>query len=458
LRKSVKRFFLVSWLAFLWVLWPVARAPDNPQKHPYAVLTSGLLNLPAQDCQVLVRFKGSLPAQNGSMLLAHSGLQSAELIPELNIWRAGCVAQGLQASLDILKQDPRVAWVEPNGFVHAHAGSPDDPFFPENQPNLLLIHAPQAWDRTHGDDKPVAIVDTGVDLNHPDLENKIWVNPAEIPGNGVDDDGNGYIDDVQGWNFVGNNSDVQDDSGHGSHVAGIIAAQTDNAVGIAGISWLARIMPLKALNGANTGTFADVAQAIVYAADNGARVINLSLGTDQPSATLEAAVYYASQKGCLLVASAGNTGAAVEYPAAYAHVLAVAATTNADLPASFSSRGPQIDLAAPGVDIFSADNRGFYYFASGTSASAPQVSAVAALIWSVRPDLAADQVSAALEASAHDVWTPGWDELTGFGRLDAQAAIQVVAPIQVKIYAPLFLGQAEPARIRLFLPVMALRE
>jgi subtilisin family serine protease len=450
----LKRFILILSLIFLWWLWPAASSVGGPDTQFLELVYDRARGQALQGCQILVKFKEPLSTQTGSAKLAQRGLQTVRAIPGLNIWLAGCTDLGMQASLNLLRRDSQVGWVEPNGLVHAHASTPDDPFFPANQANLLLIRAPQAWEGTHGDDRPVAIIDTGIDLDHPDLQNKIWLNSAEIPGNGVDDDGNGYVDDLHGWNFVSNSPDNQDDSGHGSHVAGIVAAETDNSIGIAGISWLARLMPLKALNGANTGSFADVAQAIVYAADNGAHVINLSLGTDQPSATIEAAVQYAIQKGCLLVASAGNTAGAVEYPAAYAGVLAVAATTNSDLPADFSSRGPQIDLAAPGVDVFSANNRGFYYFASGTSASAPQVSGVADLVWSVRPDMTADQVAAVLKASAHDVWSPGWDELTGYGRLDAQAAIQFASPLEIKIFSPFYRNGSKPAGIKSFLPLL----
>jgi subtilisin family serine protease len=453
----MKRLLLVFVLTFYLVVCPINGARVF-SSDPLAA--ASVMNISASqtkpDCQVLVHFKDSRISQAGSARLAQSGLPPLREIPRLDIWRADCSAKGLQTSLDLLEQDPQVAWAEPNGLAQAHAGIPDDPFYPANQANLLLINAPQAWTLTHGDVNPVAIVDTGVDLDHPDLIHKIWTNSAETAGNGIDDDGNGYVDDLHGWNFVNNTPDVQDDSGHGSHVAGIAAAETNNAIGIAGISWLARIMALKALNGANTGSYADVAEAIVYAADNGAEIINLSLGTDQPSLTIQAAIQYARQRGCLLVASAGNSGGPVEYPAAYPEVLAVAATTNSDLPADFTSRGPQIDLAAPGVDIFSANNRGFYYFSNGTSASAPQVSAVAALVWAIRPDLTADQVDAALKASAHDIWTPGWDELTGFGRLDARAAVQLVSPYPVKSYFPLLIGNPQYIFKKIFIPYLAI--
>jgi hypothetical protein len=191
-------------------------------------------------------------------------------------------------------------------------------------------------------------------------------------------------------------------------------------------------MPLKALDNHGDGTWADVAEAIIYAADNGARVLNLSLGGTEFSETLQAAVSYAQSRGCLLVAAAGNSNsqpAPVEYPAALLGVLAVAATTEDDEPAYFSNRGPEVDVAAPGVNIYSANKSGSYYFSSGTSPAAAHVSGVAALVWSLRPGWTADQVAGAITSTAHDVYLPGPDQRSGSGRVDARATIlQVVEP------------------------------
>jgi subtilisin family serine protease len=259
---------------------------------------------------------------------------------------------------------------------------------------------------------------------HPDLLNKLWTNPGEIPGNSLDDDHNGYIDDVHGWNFVAATNQPQDDAGHGSHVSGSIAAQTNNAIGIAGMSWQARIMPLKALAGNGKGTWANVAAAVIYAADNGARIVNLSLGDTQSSQTIELAVQYAQSRGCLLIAASGNSQAAVEYPAALPGVMAVAATDSADFYWSNSNRGPEVDVAAPGVNIFSTSNTGGYFELTGTSMSTAHVSGLAALVWSARPDYSASQVALVITGTAHDVWSPGWDQFTGWGRIDAYQAVR----------------------------------
>jgi subtilisin family serine protease len=182
-------------------------------------------------------------------------------------------------------------------------------------------------------------------------------------------------------------------------------------------------MPLKVLNSSGDGLASDVAQGILYASDNHARIINLSLGDDQEFQVITDAVIYARSQGCLVVAAAGNTGGPVEYPAAQPEALAVAATNNNDLPWSYSNRGPPIDLAAPGVGIFSANSTGFYYDSSGTSMSTAHVSGVAALVWSLHPEWSVDQVTLVLKSTAMDVWAPGRDDLTGWGRVDASAAV-----------------------------------
>ena len=357
-------------------------------------------------------------------LFADHGIQPEKYLPQIQVWVVRTNQPLTSQALDSLRLDPRVDWIEPDGLLHASAIVPNDPLFIPQQPNLAVIGMPQAWSYTTGAPTwPIAVLDTGIDLDHPDLQSKIWVNSAEAPGNGVDDDANGFVDDVVGWNFVADNAIPQDDYSHGSHVSGIAAAATNNGVGVAGIAWLAPVMPLKVLNSAGDGLASDVAQGILYAADNQARIINLSLGDDEEFQVITAAVIYARSHGCLVVAAAGNSGGPVEYPAAQPEALAVAATNNNDVPWSNSNRGPEVDLAAPGVEIFSADSTGFYYSSSGTSMSAAHVSGVAALVWSLHPEWSVDQVTQVLTATALDIWAPGRDNLTGWGRIDASAAV-----------------------------------
>jgi subtilisin family serine protease len=340
----------------------------------------------------------------------------------------------------VLARHPDVLWAEPNGRVHALGIIPNDNYYQAQQWNLRQIGLPQAWVFTKGEAGPIAVIDTGVDLDHPDLAAKLWINQGEIPGNGLDDDENGYPDDVYGWNFVPSpdgNPNADDDHGHGSHVAGIAAARTNNGVGVAGVAWQSPIMPLKALDRTGGGWWADVIEAVVYAADNGASILNFSLGqsSDDPDVPVEAiqdAVSYARSRGCLLAAAAGNSTsqpAPVMYPAALPGVLAVAATSYGDLPWSGSNRGPEVDVAAPGVDIFSTGRFGAYYVSDGTSMATPHVSGIAALIWSLEPAFSVDQVTHVITSTAQDVYTPGWDPRTGWGRVDAQAAVlELVQP------------------------------
>lgn len=198
----------------------------------------------------------------------------------------------------------------------------------------------------------------------------------------------------------------------------------DNGLGIAGMAAASRLMIVKVLDQYGTGWYSDIAQGIVYAVDNGASIVNLSLGGTQPSETLQAAVDYAYSHGVLVVAAAGNDGGAVRYPAACEHVLAVAATDTVDQRASFSNYGPQVDIAAPGVDIYSTwPWRDGYWTQSGTSMATPHAAGLAALIRSFNPTLNPMQVTQIITSTALDAHTPGWDPYTGWGRIDAQSAM-----------------------------------
>ena len=381
--------------------------------------------------EILARFAEPVSAQE---ILAATGALQAQPIVGINVWRiqypGGESAWRAAATSAALTE-----WVEANGQVTASAITPDDPLYLPQQANLVAIGAAAAWEKTTGMTAPIAVLDTGIDLDHPDLAGKVWTHPLEIAANGLDDDGNGYIDDAHGWDFIAHAPDAQDQNAHGSHVAGIAAAQTNNHQGIAGLAWITPVMPLKVLDSSGSGTWADVAEAIIYAADQGARVINLSLGSSTPSQTLLAAVQYARQKGVLLVAAAGNNGGAVQYPAALPEVLAVSSVSNRGLPSTFSSYGPEVDVAAPGENIMSASSSGGYYLSSGTSMSAAHVSGLAALLWGLRPHATRDEVEQVIRATARDIWTPGSDPRAGAGRIDAAAAVERWS--RYPIYCPL---------------------
>ena len=399
--------------------------------------STGDLPLP-QATGLLAKLRDDVPAERALPLFSSLGLHAERRIPRIGVWVLGKPAGSAQEAVHILAGHPDVHWVEPNGWVHASGIDPDDNYYQAQQDALRLIGLPEAWVFAQGDAIPIAVLDTGVALGHDDLDDRIWINSGEIENNNLDDDKNGYVDDVIGWDFVGDDALPQDDDAHGSHVAGIAAAETDNGIGIAGVTWENPIMAVKVLNDNGDGSWEDVAAGIVYAADNGARVLNLSFGGETSSQTIEDAVSYARTQGCLIVAAAGNDliqPAPVEYPAALDGVLAVAATTNADDPWAYSNRGPEVDVAAPGVDIFSTGSPTGYYVSSGTSMATPHVSGLAALIWSLQPDLTADQVAGAITSTARDVYTLGWDQRSGWGRIDAATAILTIVQPQIDLTA-----------------------
>ncbi len=294
----------------------------------------------------------------------------------------------------------------------------------------------------------VAVVDTGVDFGHPELYGALWANAADDPNNRKDDDRNGHTDDFLGWNFVDNNNITADNNGHGTFVAGIIAAATDNQLGIAGVNPWARIMPVKVAGHAGKSNSVDVAQGIAYAARMGARVINVSIGGRTLTRIEQAAVDEAVKRGALVVVAAGNEGVDVSEisPAGLRGVITVAATNPRDHRENYSNWGGGVDIAAPGTDILSlraiqtdlmqfvdpkyqpgahmVGTHNQYYRLSGRSFAAPYVSAVASLLLSINPALTAEEVKRMILHAARDIGSPGVDNLTGYGLLDADAALK----------------------------------
>ena len=279
----------------------------------------------------------------------------------------------IDAALELYLEDPDVEHAEPNYIVYADIAPPDDTHFNRlwglhntgqnvngtNGTDDADIDVLDAWDVTTGSSNViVAVVDSGVDINHPDLQTNIWTNPGETPGNGVDDDGNGYIDDINGWDFYIDDNDPRDANGHGTHVAGTIAAVGDNATGVTGVSWSAKIMVLRFLDAWGNGTTANAIAAIEYAAAMGADVINNSWGSGGFSTSLKTAIDAAE---AVVVCAAGNSGRNNDsipfYPSSYnsANIVAVAASDQDDTLAWFSNYGANsVDVAAPGTNIYSA--------------------------------------------------------------------------------------------------------
>lgn len=293
--------------------------------------------------------------------------------------------------------------------AHAQTLVPNDPLYPQQwfyaQPNGADIEGPQAWtERTSCG--TVAIVDTGADLNHPDLQANLWQNPGEIPANGIDDDKNGYVDDVNGVDIRNGGAPV-DTNGHGTHVAGLVGAQGNNGLGVTGVCWKAKLMVVKFMSVFGRGKPADAANGIRYAVKEGARIINCSFGTSSQNEQLHDAIQYARSKGALVVVAAGNDGKNIDttpsYPASWtdANILVVAATKASGGLASFSNYGKKaVDVAAPGDDILSTYVGNGYKKLDGTSMASPIVAGIAAMVRQQDPKLSYKSIKSIVRSDA----------------------------------------------------------
>ncbi len=381
----------------------------------------------------------SASASDAEARLAASGVRVLRTIPALGLAVVETApGAALAETAADLEARAGIEWAEPN-YTLALDLAPTDLYYPQYQVAYLSkLNVEEAWTRTLGRSEVViAVLDTGVDLTHEDLRAGIWLNRGETgkddqdrdkATNGVDDDGNGFIDDVQGWDFAENDNVPDDDYGHGTHVAGIAAARTNNGIGIAGMAGAATIMPVDVFKG-GIGAYDDLILALIYATDNGADVINMSLGASSYSRGEEMAVDYAWSHGVVVVAAAGNTGRETyHYPAAHEHAIAVAATTATGTLAGFSTRGNFVDVAAPGSLVWSTYRGNSYVAMSGTSMATPHVSGLAALILSINPTLTPDAVRDIIQGSVDDLGTPGYDIGFGHGRINAGRAVAQTPP------------------------------
>ncbi|MCL5036430.1 MAG: clostripain-related cysteine peptidase [Chloroflexi bacterium] len=312
-----------------------------------------------------------------------------------------------------LQTDPQVYSAEPN-YIYNSLLVPDDPDYAAFQYAPQLIGAEAAWDGTVKDgNKILAVIDTGIDLTHP-----------EFTGRGVA--GYDFVNDrvyPAGANY--------DDNGHGTAVAGIACAEGNNGEGIAGLSWGGRLMPVKVLDSSGQGNMYNVCRGIIFAVDNGADVINVSMGSGYFSYALQDAVDYAAANGVVVIAGMGNDGSAtVAYPAGCQGVIAVGSTDQNDGHSSFSNTGSHISMCAPGTDIYSTDTGQAYATGSGTSLSAAHVSGAALMMLALHPAMTPSQVRSQLESTAVDLGAPGFDTTFGSGRLDLQAALGAVQPFR----------------------------
>ena len=335
-----------------------------------------------------------------------------------------------------LRGHPAVRYAEANGYWQIAETIPDDPSYP-SQYGFPIIDAPNAWDdATDASIIKIAVIDTGVQYDHPDLAANMWTNPDEIPGNGVDDDNNGYIDDVLGWDFVNDDNDPDDDHGHGTHCSGTVGAVTNNATGVAGVCWQAQIIPIKFLDSGGSGTWDDSVLAVEYAVSVGAQLSSNSWGGGGGSSALEDAIDLAGDIGHLFVAAAGNFDEDIDvspfYPAAYdlPEIISVAATDSADNRASFSNYGKiGVDLAAPGVSILSTWIGDSYHTISGTSMACPHVAGVCNMLFAETGETSYENVKAWVMGGVDPVASMDGISVTG-GRLNMRKTLDLAyAPI-----------------------------
>jgi thermitase len=367
--------------------------------------------------QILVQFAGN--AQKSEIA---ERLSKARAEPRASIEKIGVVVIDVpegefEKTIETLQNQPGVLAVEPNYIATAQETIPSDPAW-GLQYGLRNIRAPQGWTISSGASwVTIAILDTGVDGYHPDL----------------------VLKTLPGYNILSPSSEPLDDNGHGTHVAGIAAAATNNGIGMAGTSWGAQIMPVKVLNASASGTYANVASGIIWAVDNGAQVINLSLGGSAYSAVLESAVNYAYNRGVVLVASSGNAGSAsILYPARYMQVIAVGATDSNNQRSAFSNFGDGMELVAPGVSVYSTEPGGGYSYRSGTSMSAPFVSGLAAILIGMPGNYNASWVRNQLTVSALDLGASGWDAEHGYGLIQMDAALGLISATPTPAITPTF--------------------
>jgi len=397
--------------------------------------------------EILVKWAPGQVASGVAMARDHVAALTLRNFPQIG-WEHLQIdpTMNVQTAIQKMLQQPGVLAAEPNYIVHLFATLPNDTSFgwqwALNNTGQTVdgvagtagadISMTTAWDlRTTSPNIVVAVIDSGITLNHTDLKSNLWVNPGEIPGNGIDDDGNGKIDDVNGWDFVNNDNDPSDDNNHGTHVSGIIGAKGNDAYGIAGVTWTVQLMALKSFNSSGSGTTANEISAIQYATAKGAHVINASWGGSGFSQALKDAI---DAFPGIFVAAAGNDGTnndlTPQYPACYtsANIIAVAATDQNDALASFSNFGTTcVDLAAPGVNIYSDISGGSFAYMDGTSMAAPHVSGVAALLKAQESNRTTVEIRSAILSNV-DVKASLSGKVATGGRLNARAALAAIAP------------------------------
>lgn len=464
----------VALLSFVALLIPLSPAPAGAAPllnlgELLPILRTGELTGPPggfAEGELMVRFDRSVDPSERAQVRQRQRLEKIEdlPLPGLELVRTSGTRSIPEVARSVASEKS-VVYAEPN-FIATPAQVPNDPYFSHlwglhNGGQSILgviglddadVNGPEAWNFGGTSTPVVAVVDSGVDISHPDLAANIWINREEsATANGVDTDGNGYVDDRYGWDFLNNDNTVFDanEISHGTHVAGTIGAVRGNGIGVAGVSQ-AKIMVLKFLDG-DGGTMSGAIKAIDYAVKNGAAVSNHSWATNGYSKSLSDIVAWAGTKGHLVVAAAGNGGGSLEsnphYPASFTHanVVSVAATDNNDQLASFSNYGEvSVDLGAPGVSIASTVP-GSYQYMSGTSMAAPHVAGAAAQILSLFPGMGHPELKAALLDHGEPISSLKGKTVTG-RRLDMAGSLEAVASPQVSIATSSFQPRV-PTRI-----------
>lgn len=356
------------------------------------------------------------------------GLRLVRDIPQIGYVVVETPRGKLRATKKRLEGTSGVMWVDYDKAGQV-AYTPNDPLYP-SQWSLTAMQVSAAWDQSFGSTPIlVAVLDTGVRVTHTDLAPNIWVNPGEIAGNGIDDESNGYIDDVNGYDFAYDDNNPDDDHGHGTMCSGVIGAVMDNSTGMTGVARNVRIMAMKSAN--SDGYFYDdmTVPSYIYAADNGAKIFSCSFFTDRVTRAERDALVYAENLGVLTIVAAGNANTVIpHYPAAYEEVMAVSASSNTAgyLKASFSNFGSWVDVAAPGVSVHVTTLGGGYGTASGTSFACPNTAGVAALLWSANPSASASQIRNAIEDTATFQFQAPFGEVSNYGHVNANAAMTAI--------------------------------
>jgi subtilisin family serine protease len=353
--------------------------------------------------ELLVGLRSGVAKEQAAKLFTSHGATVLEQFPQLNVHRIKVSSSALDAVERALSRRPEVEFVERNGMLELNA-TPNDPLYPSEW-HLGKIGAPAAWDLARGTSSIiVAVVDTGVDANHPDLVNKV----------------------VPGYNAYNDNNDSSDVYGHGTMVAGIIGAESNNGLGVSSVGWMNPVMPIRITDSSLAVYYSVVANGITWAADHGAKVINTSIAGVAGSATVTSAASYARNKGALVIAAAGNCGC-FDSTSENTSIISVSATDGSDNLASWSSQGNYVDVAAPGVAIYTTTSGGGYGAPSGTSVASPVVAGVVALMMSANPSLKPSQIESLLEATTDDLGPAGYDTAYGYGRLNAYRAVAAAA-------------------------------